>query len=162
MRLAHIARNAGATRVLSTSAFVGQAASAEHRADDNLAELLGLEWIATDGLTGRLGAFGRSPSEVLFIQYTSGSTSAPRGVAVTHANAIHNGRLCLPPDPQIGVSWLPHYHDMGLLGYYIYCIVNGGTSHLFAPIDFLRRPALWFALISRVRGDDDDGAERRL
>ena len=66
------------------------------------------------------------------------------------ANAIHNGRLCLPPDPQIGVSWLPHYHDMGLLGYYIYCIVNGGTSHLFAPIDFLRRPALWFALISRV------------
>ena len=149
IRLLHIASSAGAARVLSTTAFSRQVAGASASGGD-LGKLQNLEWISTDAMAGQLSALQYSTSKILFIQYTSGSTSAPRGVAVTHANAIHNGRLSLPKDPQIGVSWLPHFHDMGLLGYFVFCIVNGGTSHLFAPIDFLRRPALWFELISRT------------
>jgi len=152
-RLAHIARHAGARRVLSTAALAARAMPLSGATGDSDAEpgLPQLAWIATDVMNGALGAIRRAASEVLFIQYTSGSTSLPRGVAVTHANVVHNAGLCVDHDQPIGVSWLPHFHDMGLLGYFLFSLVKHGQSHVFAPVDFLRRPVLWFSLITRVR-----------
>jgi acyl-CoA synthetase (AMP-forming)/AMP-acid ligase II len=92
--------------------------------------------------------------EVLFLQYTSGSTGQPRGVIVSHSNVIANAKATLDHRP-IGVSWLPQHHDMGLIGCYLFPIVSGGTSYGFAPADFLRTPASWMGGVGR---SDDAGA----
>ena len=116
-----------------------------------------LNWILTDGVIAEASrGFRNRPNPVLFLQYTSGSTGDPRGVIVSHDNviynarSIHNARNYLP----IGVSWLPQYHDMGLIGYYLFPVIVGGTSYGFSSFDFLRRPALWLQTISRVRATD--------
>ena len=90
-------------------------------------------------------------NEVLFLQYTSGSTGRPRGVIVSHNNVVANARATLDHMPGIGVSWLPQHHDMGLIGYYLFPIVFGGTTYGLAPVDFLRRPARWLRMLSDVR-----------
>lgn len=90
-------------------------------------------------------------SEILFIQYTSGSTNQPKGVMVTHENIIFNGASVVDHKP-IGVSWLPQYHDMGLIGYYLFFAMKGGTTYGFSPLDFIQRPALWFETITKYKG----------
>lgn len=108
-------------------------------------------WIATDAMTDAADAApDDAPHAILFLQYTSGSTGDPRGVVVSHANVIANARATIDHVP-IGVSWLPQYHDMGLIGYYLFPVVCGGATHGMAPADFLRRPALWLRTISQVR-----------
>lgn len=89
-----------------------------------------------------------SPHEWALLQYTSGSTSAPKGVIVSHANIIANARALLDHAP-VGVSWLPQFHDMGLIGFGLFPIVMGGASHGCAPSDFLRRPARWLQMLSQ-------------
>ncbi|WP_299583895.1 thioester reductase domain-containing protein [Mucilaginibacter sp.] len=88
-------------------------------------------------------------SEVFFLQYTSGSTGKPRGVIVSHSNVVANAKATLDHVP-VGVSWLPQYHDMGLIGYYLFPIIMGGTNFGLAPSDFLRRPAEWIRIMSEV------------
>ncbi|MCP4382775.1 MAG: AMP-binding protein, partial [Hyphomicrobiales bacterium] len=150
-RLVHIAGHAGATRVLTTTAIADQVSAAIAGSTEAPARRLGgLTWSATDRLTGDRDSFDARASGTLFIQYTSGSTQAPQGVAVTHENVIHNAGLCVDHDQPVGVSWLPHFHDMGLLGYFLFNVVRGGESHCFSPLDFLRRPVLWLDLITRV------------
>lgn len=99
------------------------------------------------------------PSESLaFLQYTSGSTGAPKGVMVNHANLLHNAesaRLTFDfSTASIMVSWLPPFHDMGLIGCIITPMVVGFPCHLMAPSTFLRRPLRWLELISELRATD--------
>ena len=89
------------------------------------------------------------PNAILLLQYTSGSTSDPKGVIVSHANVIHNALSTLDHVP-VGVSWLPQHHDMGLIGYYLFPLILGGTTYGLSPFDFLRRPILWLETMSRV------------
>jgi thioester reductase-like protein len=111
-----------------------------------------IRWVATDRLGGAARGVPRDdPVETLFLQYTSGSTGAPKGVVVSHENVIHNCRSTTDHQP-IGVSWLPQFHDMGLIGYYLFLIVTGGTTYGFSPHDFLRRPVLWLETLSQRRG----------
>lgn len=151
-RLAHIARHARVGHVLSTTELTRRVAATEEETGEvsYVTTFSDLPWIATDEIQGRLETFAPQPSEILFLQYTSGSTSAPRGVAVTHQNVIHNAGLCVDHERPIGVSWLPHFHDMGLLGYFLFSVIKGGEAHCFSPLDFLRRPVLWLELISRT------------
>jgi thioester reductase-like protein len=116
--------------------------------EDPLASL-GIQWLATDRRQGvaRGGSTG-SPTQTLFLQYTSGSTGVPKGVVVSHQNVIHNSHSTIGHQA-IGVSWLPQFHDMGLIGAYLFQIVTGGTIYGFSPLDFLRRPALWLETLSR-------------
>ncbi len=116
--------------------------------EDPLASL-GIGWLATDRLQGtaRGGSTG-NPTPTLFLQYTSGSTGSPKGVVVSHQNVIHNSQSTIGHQA-IGVSWLPQFHDMGLIGAYLFQIVTGGTIYGFSPLDFLRRPALWLETLSR-------------
>src|SRR5207249_4465458 len=95
--------------------------------------------------------FADRSQELLFLQYTSGSTQAPRGVMVSHANVIANCAAAMDHVP-VAVCWLPHFHDMGLIGSYVYAMIRGGTAIHFSPADFLRRPLLWLQAISRHRG----------
>lgn len=111
----------------------------------------GLDWIISTDADKAVGTdFPDVHSDVLFLQYTSGSTSEPRGVMVTHDNVIRNCDAVLDHVP-VGVSWLPQYHDMGLIGYYLFMALKGGTTYGFSPVDFIQRPALWLETISRYR-----------
>ncbi|MBV9094966.1 MAG: thioester reductase domain-containing protein [Streptosporangiaceae bacterium] len=112
---------------------------------------LSIRWLATDRLQGvARGGLTDNPIQTLFLQYTSGSTGTPKGVVVSHQNVIHNCHSMLE-HREIGVSWLPQFHDMGLIGYYLFPLVTGGTTYGFSPLDFLRRPALWLETLSRYR-----------
>ena len=95
------------------------------------------------------------PGEAALIQYTSGSTGAPKGVELTHANllanieAIARGVEMRPTD--VGASWLPLYHDMGLIGTWLCCLVRGIPLALQSPLSFLARPERWLWAIHRRR-----------
>jgi thioester reductase-like protein len=90
-------------------------------------------------------------SKVLFLQYTSGSTMEPKGVIVSHKNILDTYNLVIDHPEPVVVSWLPQYHDMGLIGCYLYPALKGGTTYGFAPMDFIQRPVLWFDTISTYR-----------
>ncbi len=87
----------------------------------------------------------------VFLQYTSGSTSNPKGVCLTHENLIANCRAVIGDERHVAVSWLPQHHDMGLIGYYINAVLSGGTTYGISPRSFIQRPSLWLQLISEYR-----------
>lgn len=128
---------------------------------------LQLPWIASDRVpTQRLGDWRDpqiGPQQTAFLQYTSGSTSTPKGVILSHENVLSNAALI---QEAFGTSvqssaafWLPLYHDMGLIGGVIQPVYCGGTSTLLAPAAFLQRPALWLETISRTRATISGGPD---
>jgi fatty-acyl-CoA synthase len=100
------------------------------------------------------GPEGEGP-EAAFIQYTSGSTGQPKGVLLTHDNLLANIRAIAagldmrPTD--VGVSWLPLYHDMGLIGSWLLCLHLGLPITLLPPTAFLSRPERWLWAIHERR-----------
>ncbi|HLQ13681.1 MAG TPA: AMP-binding protein [Steroidobacteraceae bacterium] len=104
------------------------------------------------GRAGRIHA--AQPGEVAFIQYSSGSTSDPKGVVLTHANLLANLRGATTGagfnDQDTSLSWMPLTHDMGLIGFHIYQIANCATVHQMATELFVRRPVLWLQLAARI------------
>ena len=96
------------------------------------------------------------PARVAFLQYTSGSTSHPKGVMVTHANILANVRMlqetfALDADTRM-VGWLPLFHDMGLIGFVLVPVYLGCTSTILSPAAFLEKPVRWLRAITRYRG----------
>jgi len=112
----------------------------------------GLPWIATEDFVDTISERPAArPSKILFLQYTSGSTMEPKGVIVTHENILNTGPLVIDHPAPVVVSWLPQYHDMGLIGCYLYPALKGGSTYGFAPMDFIQRPILWFDAITTYR-----------
>ena len=96
-----------------------------------------------------------APADLAFLQYTSGSTSEPKGVRITHANISHNlativASLGAGPDTVVA-SWLPQYHDMGLIGSYLGVLACGGSGYYMSPLSFLKAPLSWLHMVSRAR-----------
>ncbi len=149
-RLEGIRANCGADVALGDYAPTDIAGSTDgRRVKDACSSIHGLRWVISPNIASDAGSpFIDRPCPTLFLQYTSGSTAAPRGVVVSHQNLIANCQAFLDHQP-IGVSWLPQFHDMGLVGGYLYLIISGGTTYGFSPTDFLRRPLLWLEAISR-------------
>ncbi len=127
--------------------------------DDDIVAVAGLarlRWIAVDQIPDA-GGVGLSvgSDETAILQYTSGSTRAPRGVMVSHRNLVENSALF-----QTGFvhglgavtgGWLPFHHDMGLIGVVLQALWLGGPCILMSPMDFLRRPLRWLQAISDYR-----------
>ncbi len=92
---------------------------------------------------------------VAFLQYTSASTSKPKGVIVSHGNILHNQILmkeAVQHTPQkVALSWLPLFHDMGLISVVLASLYNGMVCHLMSPVDFLKKPRLWLEAMTRYR-----------
>jgi acyl-CoA synthetase (AMP-forming)/AMP-acid ligase II len=154
-RLAGIVEDAQVARVIADTAIAGHVR--EWLADAGLAErvpcLTEPDLVPGDGPVP--AAPPPDPGATAFLQYTSGSTSEPRGVTVGHRALGHNlaqiGRaLGLGPSVR-SVSWLPHYHDMGLIGQLLASLYHGGTAHLISPTAFLKRPHRWLAMVSELR-----------
>ena len=95
------------------------------------------------------------PGDLALIQFSSGTTVDPKPVALTHANVLANVAAIdtiIPQDEQqAGVSWLPLYHDMGLIGCLLLAVAHPGPLALLSPEVFLAKPALWLRAISRHR-----------
>jgi thioester reductase-like protein len=145
-KLRSMASDCGPVAVLTTR----QVIDAINPSDSRALRDLRIPWIPTDAIDANGPAVPDDSHSILLLQYTSGSTEEPKGVMVSHDNVIRNARSLLDHVP-IGVSWLPQYHDMGLIGYYLFPIVTGGSTYGFSPADFLKRPALWLQTIARTR-----------
>ncbi|MFJ7209119.1 amino acid adenylation domain-containing protein [Streptomyces sp. NPDC098789] len=101
------------------------------------------------------------PDTVAFLQYTSGSTSAPRGVVLTHGNLLHNSALIQrafrTTGATRGMSWLPLFHDMGLIGGMLQPLYYQGSCSLMSPTSFAQDPLRWLREISRSRATVSGG-----
>lgn len=124
-----------------------------------------LPWLTTEGLPDALADDWRDPTataeDLAFLQYTSGSTSTPRGVMVSHGNLLHNLAMIHngfgnTPDDRV-VIWLPLYHDMGLIGGVLQPIFAGFPVTLMSPLTFLQRPFRWLEAISKNRATISGG-----
>ncbi len=123
------------------------------------------QWIATDELQDELAQHFEPPAvretDLAFLQYTSGSTSDPKGVMVSHGNLLNNlecirqafgiGEMEEDHVSATGVFWLPAYHDMGLIGGVLTPLYMGGRSVLMSPTAFLQRPLRWLEAIHEYR-----------
>lgn len=96
-----------------------------------------------------------APDSVALLQYSSGSTGTPRGVVITHGNIMANSAMIQSRfgyhDQSTFVSWLPIYHDMGLIGNLLQPLYLGTSTVLMSPVSFLQRPVRWLAAISHYR-----------
>ncbi|WP_434348439.1 amino acid adenylation domain-containing protein [Myxococcus virescens] len=130
-------------------------------------ELAQLRWIVTDEVDDRASDAWTPPplsgDSLAFLQYTSGSTSLPKGVTLTHSNLLHNLeaiRRCFRQDPTSrAIIWLPPYHDMGLIGGILQPLYTGYPAVLMSPMDFLQQPLRWLQAISRYRGTTSGGPD---
>lgn len=122
-----------------------------------------LVWIVTDTLEAERLFDGPTPeSEALaLLQYTSGSTSDPKGVMLSHANLIANCAMIKDAfghdERSCGVSWLPLFHDMGLVGHVLQPVYLGALSVLMSPLSFLQRPVRWLEAISQWQATTSGG-----
>ena len=98
------------------------------------------------------------PTDACFLQFTSGSTSDPKGVVITHENLVANAHAIMidglnsDPATDRGVSWLPLYHDMGLIGFVVAPLLNQVPVVFIPTLAFVKRPTIWLDTISKYRG----------
>ena len=153
-RIRSIVVDASATWALSTGGVVEQL-----QGDQSHDDLIGLQLLGTDNPAYRdadgLRAPRRSGDSLAMLQYTSGSTGSPKGVMLTHQNLIANSELIMhgfrPCPDTVGCSWLPTYHDMGLVGGVLMPMYLGRINVLMSPMTFLQRPLRWLQAISKYK-----------
>lgn len=170
-RVVNVARDCAVTQIISLS-FVHEFAASGAPEMRQLCQ--SYDWLLVDalgnvdahgGVTAGAGGARRLPrissDDIAFLQYTSGSTSTPRGVTVTHGNLMSNeaaigNSFGVRPDSRI-VSWLPLHHDMGLIGGMIQPLYAGASGVVLEPLSFVQRPASWLETISQERADISGG-----
>ncbi|HWA91127.1 MAG TPA: fatty acyl-AMP ligase [Rhizomicrobium sp.] len=145
--------------VLSDARPAAIVTSDEHAARIGAA---GTKVLTPDDLHGPTTALpALDPSQPAFVQYTSGSTQAPKGIAITHGNLASNQRMIQAAFGTeagiVGVNWLPHFHDMGLIGTILHPLFLGGTAVLMPPRAFIQKPIRWLRAIEKYRSDTAGG-----
>ncbi|WP_322077630.1 AMP-binding protein [Burkholderia cepacia] len=155
VRIAGIVENAGADTILCSAE--DHARCSTWLADTDASGSTLLDVGGAQALAPVDSPAGVQPSHIAFLQYTSGTTGTPKGVMVSHANLIHNLGLIREwlayDESSTIVSWLPPYHDMGLIGVILTSLYGGFRSVLMAPERFIQHPYLWLRAISQYRAD---------
>lgn len=160
-RLQSIFRDAQPKLALTTTAIL----TGLERKLEQPSGLKTLTWIATDKIGENHAYSWADPciesQSVAFLQYTSGSTAAPKGVMISHENLLHNLQLisqCFGHKSHSkGVIWLPPYHDMGLIGGILAPLYAGFLVVLMSPLIFLQRPVRWLKAISHYQATTSGG-----
>lgn len=156
-RLDAIAADARPSVVLSSSELARMHSS---RIGGTDAPVIAVDTISV-AAAGAWRALAVEPSSLAILQYTSGSTTAPRGVMLTHANLLSNVEMIRDAfghdDALVGVCWLPLFHDMGLVGSVLQPVFCGGSCVFLDPAAFIRHPIRWLSAISRHRATTSGG-----
>jgi acyl-CoA synthetase (AMP-forming)/AMP-acid ligase II len=158
----HSARDSSAAIIADCDPAIMLTSAAYLARDDLLTRFTGRDrpWLAVDmaARTARaVGSIAANPDDIAFLQYTSGSTSDPKGVAVSHANLLANLemiRIALGNTTQSTyVNWVPLYHDMGLILNALQAFYVGALCVLMAPNAFMQRPLNWLRAIHTYRAE---------
>ncbi len=155
-RLKGIAEDARAGFVLTTAEVLARL----EEFYDCLPSLRDLRWLDSAALGPGLEEAWRPPDAahetLAYLQYTSGSTSAPKGVMVSHGNLLaHSESIrqgCGYTPDSVTVTWLPHFHDYGLIQGLLQPLYNGNPCYVMSPLAFIKRPLRWLEAIARYRG----------
>ncbi|XP_042447175.1 uncharacterized protein LOC122032000 [Zingiber officinale] len=173
LKIQNISKSCNAAAILSTSSyhlavrtgFLKNVISLKKSSENSSASWPELPWVHTDSWIKKYRCQPRNsqlkdlesensefPEEICFLQFTSGSTGEPKGVMITHGGLIHNvktmQRRYNSSSQTVLVSWLPQYHDMGLIGGLFTALVSGATAILFSPMTFIRNPLFWLRTMS--------------
>lgn len=155
-RILSIIKNCQAQLILTTQEILSMAQFLSNQHP----EFSQIQWLASDNLDGNYAENWETPSitreSIAFLQYTSGSTGNPRGVKLTHGNLIHNLGLIqkgfgITPKIDSGISWLPPYHDMGLIGGILEPLFVESHTYLMSPLHFLEKPLRWLKIFSKTK-----------
>ena len=154
-RIQAVVADAQASIALTTTAILSQVQSLLAEKTDR-----DLQWLTTDSLASGIEDSWQEPfintDTLAFLQYTSGSTGTPKGAMLSHGNLLHNAAMTYrlmghSPNSKF-ISWLPTYHDMGLIGGILQPLYGGFPCILMPPATFLQRPYRWLQAISRYKG----------
>ncbi len=153
-KMVHIAKDCHAAAILTSqdhqaSLKTNLARSGVSTSGVDVDYISSLPWIPTEHFVDMIPdqpVF--ETSEILFLQYTSGSTTEPKGVIVTHENILSTYNLVIDHPSPIVVSCFRSTTTWGLIGCYLYPALKGGTTYGFASMDFIQRPILWFEVIT--------------
>ncbi|XP_072977090.1 uncharacterized protein [Typha angustifolia] len=186
LKIENISKASNAVAILSTSSyhaavragFVKNVITLAKSNQKTSGKWPNLPWIHTDSwiknyVNSRKDSNSKHSSEIVarhinpqssclcFLQFTSGSTGDAKGVMITHGGLIHNVKMMRKryksTSRTILVSWLPQYHDMGLIGGIFTALVSGGTAVLFSPMTFIRKPLLWLQTMSTYQATHSAG-----
>lgn len=160
-RVRSIMADANTNLVLTTSQLYSRIAKQFNKETSGF----DIKWVCIDKLDPPLSEEWKHPNitgdSIAFLQYTSGSTSAPKGVMISHNNILHNQEMIKNAfqtnEHTVAVGWLPLYHDMGLIGNVLQPLYLGATSILMSPMDFLKRPFSWLKAISKYKATVSGG-----
>jgi acyl-CoA synthetase (AMP-forming)/AMP-acid ligase II len=160
-RLQAIAADAQATVALTTMSVLANI----KKSFAEEPELATLQCIATDNITSNYAENWQAPtlseSTLAFLQYTSGSTSTPKGVMVSHGNLLHNQHMIQTAfghtEKTVVLGWLPFHHDMGLIGNVLQPLYLGRPCILMSPMAFMQKPIRWLQAISHYRATTSGG-----
>jgi acyl-CoA synthetase (AMP-forming)/AMP-acid ligase II len=154
-RLRAIVQDAQATVVLTNARIL----SIFEEAELEFPEFSTIRWIDTEQVDLQLAESWEEPAinsdDIAYLQYTSGSTSTPKGVMITHKNVMHHSaylqRACGYDSDSITVTWMPYFHDYGLVEGLTQPLYNGTPCYVMSPFAFIKQPVRWLQAISRYR-----------
>jgi len=154
-RLLAVAADTEAAFVLTTRSIL----AVRNEICSQIPALASTEWLAVEDIPDTEAKDWSRPviggDDLAYLQYSSGSTSTPKGIMISHANVLHNVSWLLDWGKYIpgaaSVTWLPHFHDYGLVHGLLASFCNGGTCYVISPLAFLKRPVRWLQAISRYK-----------